>query len=148
MSDLQSGTVALLLFPLFWVLVSGFLGYVGGWQSLAEIYREQRPFEGQRWWLQSGRMRWAMSYNNCLTVGANSEGLHVSVLFLFRAGHSPLFIRWEDVTVQTRTFLFVRRCRFQFRAAPGVFLDIRASLADKLRAQAGQAWPLRPLELM
>ena len=135
-----------LLFPFFWAFVCVVIAYVGGWRSLAATYRAQQPFEGQRWWFQSGSMRWGTGYNNCLTVGASPLGLHLSVLFLFRAGHPPLFIPWEDVTVGSRRLLFMWNCRIEFRAVSGISLTIRRSLAEKLKVEAGQAWPLERVE--
>jgi hypothetical protein len=135
-----------LLFPLFWVVVCVVIAYASGWQQLAATCRAQQPFDGKRWAFQSGRMRWGMGYNNCLTVGADQVGLYLSLLVLFRAGHPPLFIRWEEMTVGQTAFLFMRSCRIEFRSAPGVPLMISARLAEKLKAEAGAAWPLERIE--
>ena len=39
-----------------------------------------RPFCGESWGWQSARFRGWCSYNNCLTVGANPEGLYLAVM--------------------------------------------------------------------
>lgn len=126
------------LFPVFWVVVCCLIGHISGLQSLAATYRAAQPFDCKRWTLQSGRLRWGMSYNNCMTVGASASGLHLSVLLLFRAGHPPLFIPWEELTVGNRAFPFMRSCRFEFRAVPGVSLTVGARLGEKPAGKQGR----------
>jgi hypothetical protein len=129
------------LFPLLWIGVIAAIGVLSGWRRLGMRYREERPFHGNLWRFQSGRMRWGMGYNNCLTVGADGLGLHLSLLFLFRVGHPPLFVRWQEMTVAPVKWLFIRGCRIEFRFEPGLSLSISERLADRLRAEAGPAWP-------
>jgi len=141
MTGLRMEVLLPLLFPLLWVAVCTTIASFAGWQALAGSYRAQYPFEGARWVGQSATLRWGMGYHGNLTVGADAAGLRLSVLFLFRPGHPPLFIPWQDVSVESRRVLFGRRCRLQFRQAGGVSLTINQALADKLRTAAGGAWP-------
>ena len=129
------------LFVALWIAVSALIGAVSGWRRLAMRYPEVRPFTGQLWRFQSGRMRNAMGYNNCLTVGADGLGLHLSVLFLFRVGHAPVFVPWGAVRVSPERWLFLRRFRLDFRDEPGVSLAISDRLAERLKTAAGSAWP-------
>ncbi|MGH2374255.1 MAG: hypothetical protein ACRDIC_12430, partial [bacterium] len=62
-------------FVVLWCTVSFFLATLGGWRRLAEAYRSNGSFEGQRWRFRSARMRWGVNYGNCLTFGANTSGL-------------------------------------------------------------------------
>src|SRR5260370_19723797 len=84
------------IFPVYfltlWLLVSASLSYVGGWYSLARVYRALGPLNGSKWGMQSGRMRWLANYNNILTLGLNQEGLYVATMFLFRFMHPPLLV--------------------------------------------------------
>jgi hypothetical protein len=82
-----------------------------------------------------------MSYNNCLTVGSNPEGLYLAVLFLFRVGHPPLFVPWQDISVMTGKLLLWEWTEFRFRQAPGVWLRLYGGLGDELRAEARKSWP-------
>ena len=68
-----------------------------GWAVLARQFRLRSRFTGSRWRGQSGLMRWLCGYGNCLTVGANSEGLYLATLPFFPLFHPPLFIPWNEV---------------------------------------------------
>lgn len=146
MAESSIDRLFLLLFPLLWCLVCVVIAVVGGWQALAGHYRTTATFHGRRWRLQSARMRWAMGYNNCLTIGANESGLLLAILFPFRPGHPPLFVPWTDITVGNRTVWLFHRCRLEFARNPGVPLTISSTLADKLRLAAGTAWPRERIE--
>jgi|ERR1019366_4256824 hypothetical protein len=67
------------IFPIYflclWLLVGAILSIIGGWFSLAKVYRTRVPFNGAKWRGQSGQMRWLTNYNRVLTLGASQEGL-------------------------------------------------------------------------
>jgi hypothetical protein len=108
-----------------------------GWAALARFYAAKQPFEGTKWRFQSGSMRFQSGYNNCLTIGANTIGLFVSVLFLFRPGHPPLLIPWNEITTSERTVLWIKIVELRFRSVPNVPLRLRGSLMDKVRKTPG-----------
>jgi hypothetical protein len=88
------------------------------------------------------------NYNNCVTIGANFQGIHLSVLFLFRVGHPPIFIPWEDVTVKPRPRRWLPAVELNFRQRPHVPLIISRRLSERLQAASGRspaydgaAWP-------
>ena len=92
------------IFPVYfitlWFLVGTTNSFVGGWFSLSRTYRTVVPFNGAKWNMQSGRMRWLANYNNVLTLGASQEGLYLACMFLFRFMHPPLLIPWSEINVQ------------------------------------------------
>ena len=51
------------IFPIYflclWCLVAAIVSLVGGWFSLAKVYRTRVPFDGAKWRMQSGQMRLA-----------------------------------------------------------------------------------------
>src|SRR5690348_17350056 len=83
-----------LYFVTFWLAVCAIISFVGGWSALARRFRLRQPFVGSQWSGQSGHMRWIASYGNCLTLGCNPGGLHLSIMLLFRFRHPPLLIPW------------------------------------------------------
>lgn len=118
-----------------------------GWRKLAERFRLRSSFTGVSWGLQSAYMRWASHYGNCLNVGADSAGLKLSVVFLFRVGHPPLFIPWSEISVVRRSsFLFFRRVRLELGREEQIPFVIGGSLADGLRIAAGASWPIEPTD--
>ena len=46
-----------ILFVCLWLFVSATISVIGGWFSLAKVYRAQLAFDGTRWSGQSGQMR-------------------------------------------------------------------------------------------
>jgi len=136
----------LLVFPLFfgalWCVVCALLSYIGGWATLANQFRWQSAFVGDRWRFQSGQMRWNVNYGNCLTVGGNPQGLYLAVLPLFRFRQPPLLIPWEEVTVTRRRFLLLQWVRFELGNELHIPLSIRPKLAERLQFAAGDRWPV------
>jgi len=133
-------------FPIFffclWLTVSGIISFIGGWYSLSRCYRNEVPFSGAKWRMQSGQMRWRANYNNALTIGANEEGLYLGMIFLFRFMHPPLLIPWNEVRVRRTSgwlFDYVILTLGQELAIP---LRIRAGLGNKLREIAASRWPI------
>ncbi len=125
-------------FPLFWVLIMTVIGRFGGWGTLAEFYRAQDDFEGQRWRFESARFERRANYGSCLMFGANARGLHLSILFLMRPGHPPLFIPWDEVAMQRRKRWMFPYVDLRFRRAPGIGLLLRARLGEQLAAASGR----------
>jgi hypothetical protein len=103
-------------FPLFffglWVTVCALLSYLAGWPALADKYRSDRDIVGQRYRavsLSMGRFVGGVNYSNCATIRLNEEGIALSVQFLFRLFHPPLFIPWEAIVSCEETKVWFRR---------------------------------------
>ncbi len=124
--------------------ISLVLSHVSGWGKLAIRYRRTGPVEGTTWSFQSvqfGKGFYQGHYGSCITVVANSEGLGLSVLPLFRPGHPPLFIPWSDICVQQKKqFLVFNRVGLSFTTTPSVLFWISERLAKRIQAAAGLAW--------
>jgi hypothetical protein len=108
--------LALVTFPLLWCGVCLILAHTGGWARLAKKYAANITHarsEGRHFSMQSGRVGW-VNYNGCLTVQTTDQGLHVAVWPMFRIGHPPLFIPWNEVRgAHTVRFLWVENVKFQ-----------------------------------
>ena len=132
-SELNNVLLIFCLFPIvfffFWNGVVLLLAALGGWSRLAEHYRTQTSFEGTRWSFKSGRMGFT-NYNGCLTIGANSAGLYLAVMPLFRAGHAPLFVPWEDITTAPSRRFFFSYLNFNFARLPSVTLKLPEKMGE------------------
>ena len=95
--------------------------------------------------MQSARMRSLMNYNNVLTIGASPEGLYLASMFLFRFMHHPLLILWSEIKVQRVKGWTVEYVIFTLGHELAIPLKIRLSLAEKLRASAGNYWPIEEI---
>lgn len=120
------------LFVVMWLLMTGLLAHLGGWASLASMFRAQDRISGERFRFASGtlgRRFLPVSYGNCLFVTINSQGLYLSILFPFRFQSPPLFVPWSRVqSIQEKRILSFRYwlievrdhwSRITLRGAPG-----------------------------
>lgn len=100
-----------IVFPIFWMLVVGLISLLSGWQRLAQRYRATLPPSGQKWTWQYGMIGWA-GYRGVLNLTANDAGLFMEVMWLFRFGHPPLFIPWQEFReAKVTNFLFYRQVK-------------------------------------
>ncbi len=117
---------------LAWFLVSHAVAWLSGWRTLAKLYSGYSTYTEKKLYFQSAQFRWNINYNGVLIFGANTQGLYVSVLFLLRPGHAPLFIPWTEIRSEIRQGLFPSVV-LQFTRAPKVFLMIPRRLAETLQ---------------
>jgi hypothetical protein len=142
----QHPSVFAAIFPIYflclWFLVASVVSFVGGWFSLSRLYRTRVPFDGTKWRMQSGRMRWLTNYNNVLTIGVNPQGLYLASVLLFRFMHPPLLIPWSEIKVRRRKGWVFEYTIFTMGHELEIPLWIREKLAAKLRESAGSYWPV------
>jgi hypothetical protein len=122
-----------------WLFVTFLISYTTGWAILARVYRATEPFEGERWTpfhAQLGNFGPLGSFGNSLNIGANREGLSLSVFILFRVNCPTLFIPWEEVFIESRRFVGYRYKEFRFRETPSIPLRVSESLGEKIAAFA------------
>jgi len=54
----QHPTAFAAIFPIYflslWLLIGAIISFIGGWFSLAKVYRTRLPFDGAKWRMQSG----------------------------------------------------------------------------------------------
>lgn len=125
------GAVALVA----WFSVLGLLmGTLGPWRTLAVAHRATRAPEAPvlgRQYAMFGRVR----YNGVLRFAYEPEGLHVSIIPLWRLGHPPLLLPWS-------AFRTIRRKdkkpgALAVEVEPGVALELSARHEDELRKRTG-----------
>ena len=128
---------------LAWIVISVFASRLSGWYALAKIYRLSSPFNGKLFRFRTLWMRFATHYGNCITTGVNSQGLHLSILFILRIGHDPLFMPWSEITTSEITSGFSKRIKLQFKRMPSVPIIIDRRLADDLSRESYGAWVIK-----
>lgn len=142
MHDTHFVVICIAGFAVFVAAVQVVISHLGGWDSLAERYRSSEPFTGATWSFQPGQFRWLISYNNCLTIGANPNGLFLSIFPLFRIAHPPLLIPWREISVSRKKVLWVRQVQLFLGDELKIPLTVRDRLAHKLQDAAGSSWPV------
>jgi hypothetical protein len=132
------------IFPIYflclWFLVAATISLIGGWFSLAKVYRTRVPFDGVEWRMQSGQMRWLANYHNVLTFGVSPQGLYLASMFLFRFMHPPLLIPWSEIKVRRKKGWVFETVIFTMGHELAIPLRIREKLAERLRSEAGNYW--------
>lgn len=126
-----------IFFALLWVIALIGISAMGGWRDLAERYTARKPFQGKLYRFKGAQMRWLTNYGGCLNIGANTEGLYMSLLFPFRIGHPPLFIPWRDIQTGKSSGMVVPRIELNIGKPPGIPMKINRYLASELAARSG-----------
>jgi hypothetical protein len=138
----QGGSAALLVS--LWVSITLALAHLGGWRSLAREYRATSGFGGRRFHFQSARLGGWVGYNGSLTAGSDVFGLHLSVWSIFRMGHPPLLIPWQEVSVSIEKHRWISVAVLTFARNPGITVRITRHLAEKLAGESRGRFALPP----
>lgn len=117
---------------LVWFLTSHGISWLSGWKALTKLYSGYSAYTEKKLYFQSAQFRWGINYNGVLIVGANTQGLYLSVLFLLKPGHTPLFIPWTEIRSEIRQGIFPT-VTLQFIRQPKIFLSIPKRLAEMLQ---------------
>lgn len=133
-------------FVTLWTGISFLIAKIGGWGLLARRFRLNSTFAGEKWSMQSAAMRFGVSYNNCLTVGANNRGLFVQTMILFRLWHPPLFVPWSEITVFPKKRWLWDFMEYRLGREEEIPFTVRPKLARKIQAAAAQTGTAMPIE--
>jgi hypothetical protein len=114
-----------------WCGVCWILSLSSGWALLAREYRHHGEFDGPRWWFQHGKVG-LVDIRGGLIVGANTNGLYLGMITLFRPGHPPLLIPWSDTSVPRDRSFFLPQMGFQIGTSPAISFSVPAQLAEQI----------------
>jgi len=102
--------LAVIGFPLFWVLLCFVIGRLGGWAGAARAFAARRRPEGTHFTGLSLQIPPATSYGGCVSATFSRDGLWLAPIWLFRIGHRPLLIPWDRIGPPTeQRILWFRR---------------------------------------
>ncbi len=134
------------IFPLFAVVVVFafiqailfFISRAGGWNTLSRAY-PGKPFSPEKTWMfRCLRLNDWCGYNNVVTISANAEGFQLSMPWIFSAGHYPIFLPWEEISVEEVKILrWFPAFDLKFRKCPNVTIQIDKELYKTIRESAG-----------
>jgi hypothetical protein len=133
----------LLLFVGMWLAVTYLLSYISGWVTFAKYYRATRPFNGANVRVRGAQMGRSLmgNFRNVLTVGVNTEGISLHLLFLFAINSPDLFVPWPDITVSRGRRWFMEYIEFRFKRAPDIPLRVFGRPGGEIQGAAGAKWP-------
>ena len=95
-------------FPIFfltlWCGSSFFVGWMSGWFALSRRFTKQSDPYGETRsagpFFYTVYTRFWSHYSSVIRLVATKDALYFSVLFLFRIGHPPLCIPWNEIVVR------------------------------------------------
>ena len=126
-------------FGVLWLAIFYVVARWGGWRSLASVYPSRGTPSGERFRMRSAQLRAGCNYNNCITFFSSPPGLHLSLPFVFRYQHPPMFIPWSELSSREErawgtpvVVLTAARC-------PDIPIKLRRHFASRLLSGAGLA---------
>jgi hypothetical protein len=96
----------------FWCIVCVIISFLSGWYALSTRFRAQTEPYGET--KTAGpifygvQMRFKVSYGNAVRIITAQDALYLSILFLFRIGHPPLRIPWDEIQFARAKFWWLR----------------------------------------
>jgi hypothetical protein len=134
--------LVLLLAVALWVALGFGLARWSGWSSLALYYRGSVPNDGLRWHFISARVG-SVGYRRCLTLGADSRGLRLSMWLPMRFSHRSLSIPWAEIDALGPCYGSTQpMVGLQLRRTPGVAIELPRQVAiAALRQAYGRTLP-------
>jgi hypothetical protein len=124
-----------LFFVLFWLMGGWFFGQFSGWVSLAPFYSTKQKYEGPLLKWRSAKINW-VHYHTCLNLGANQEGLYISMNYFFKLHHPNLFIPWSDIRTAQGEMIWGRTLILRFAKSPKILIEIHEKTIDLLKEMA------------
>jgi hypothetical protein len=102
--------LVVICFVAFWCAIGYFVSFLTGWLALARRFKKQSEPYGE---IRSAGpffytlyMRFWGHYSSVIRLTAAGDALYASVLFLFRIGHPPLRIPWDEIRFGRTKFFF------------------------------------------
>jgi hypothetical protein len=128
------------LFPAFllglWALISLLTSSLSSWWVLASRFSTTEQPSGDVKtagpFLYVVYLRLWTHYSSVVRVTAAHDALYLSMLFLFRIGHPPLRIPWNEIQFSTTTYFFRRYMVLTFGTDEQIPLRISQRMARNL----------------
>ena len=142
----------LVVFCILLLVVLYFLSRVTGWHELAKYYPARNPYQGK--WighdLDEVEVRFSSSTGvNSIRLGADAQGLYISMWIGYRPFHPPLFIPWSDVTaVRIKEVPWIRKpnlVKYIFAMDPDVPVYVGKDIAEEIENHSEGQWKMPEL---
>jgi hypothetical protein len=128
----------LVVFPAFWSGVVWLVGQVG-WRRLARDYETDAPITGRTFRMASASIGWA-TYSNTLTISIEPGGLRLAPMLLFRPGHPPVLIPWDDIEgIRPQTLLWHTSYALDVAASQPLTVRVPERVVRAIRDELAEA---------
>lgn len=120
----------------FWFLLCSLIGAMSGWRSLSRRFTAQSEPSGETLqagpWFYSVYWRFWGHYSSVVRMISATDALYLSVIFLFRPGHAPLCIPWNEITFGRTRFMWQKFIVLTLGREEQIPLRITERMARKL----------------
>ncbi|HVZ79497.1 MAG TPA: hypothetical protein VHE12_01705 [bacterium] len=111
---------------------------MSGWAGLARVYAADRECKGFKLIGRRGRFGKWMGYKGVLDYGVDDQGFYLSIAWLFKVGHPPMFFPWSEIQVREERMWFRDWVVLEFLQVPGVTFALHHHDARILDKQGGK----------
>lgn len=126
----------LIVFPLFWLLVTSLLGALSGWFDLQKRFPDRIEPARERLFGLSAIMGLGINLGFALNLDVCPTGLRFSLLRILGPFQRPFFVPWDEIVAERRDMLFVKAVRLSLgRTRPG-HIRISAWAFDRIAASS------------
>ena len=98
-------------FAALWCFISFSVSFMSGWFALSGRFKKESepygPTKSAGPFFYTVYMRFGTHYSSVIQMTAAEDSLYLSALFLFRIGHPPLRIPWDEIQVGRAKFLWI-----------------------------------------
>jgi hypothetical protein len=129
----------------FWLFGGWLIAMSGGWSALADFYGTERKYEGTYLKWRSAKLNWVY-YHTCLNLGADTEGLFISIDYFFSLHHKNLFIPWSDIRTIKSEMLWGPTLVLKFEKVPKASLELHEKNVQLLKEMAQNPEAFKSLE--
>ena len=137
----------LIMFSMVMLGILFFFSRVGGWHELAKHYPAPKRYGGA--WI-SNEVHFGNTSGDSIQVGADSQGLYLSIWIGLRPFHPPLFVPWSDVTaVGYQSVPWNKKntgVRITFALGPVIALEIDTGSAKEIEGWSEGQWRMPQLD--
>ncbi|MGB8260433.1 MAG: hypothetical protein WCE75_08785 [Terracidiphilus sp.] len=127
-------------FPVFfvclWCGISYLIAWMSGWQELARRFASESEPYGDTLsagpWFIVVYLRYWTKYGGVVRMRAAAGGLYLSAIFLFRLGHPPLRIPWNEIRVGRTRYCMQNYVELTLGSEERIPLRIREGTARML----------------
>jgi hypothetical protein len=99
-----------ILFAAFWCAICYLISFLAGWLALTRRFKKQSEPYGEirsaGAFFYTVYMRFWSKYSSVIRLTAASDALYASVSPIFRLGHPPLRIPWDEIRFARTKFFF------------------------------------------
>jgi hypothetical protein len=127
---------AVACFVVFWCAICFLIGLLSGWSALGARYRKQSEPDGEVKtagpFSYTVYMRFWSHYSGVIRLAAAEDALYASVLSIFRVGHPPLRIPWEEIEMSRTRYFWLKQIQLTLGNEEKIPMRISERMARNL----------------